>query len=104
MTFRLIGRHVPHQFGKHYDLPWLSVSEDAKNYGSTIFSNDAGNPNLTQYGPTYRIPGKGVGSDWSEDNVNNQNLLVNGYMKPLDASQRPVDKMTHQAQKKNERL
>ena len=89
LTFRLIGRHVPHQFGKHYDLPWLSVSEDAKNYGSTIFSNDAGNPNLTQYGPTYRIPGKGVGSDWSEDNVNNQNLLVNGYMKPLDASQRP---------------
>ena len=47
------------------------------------------NPNLTMYGPTYRIPGKGVGSDWSEVNVKNQNLLTNAYMKPLDASQRP---------------
>ena len=89
LTFRLIGRHVPHQFGKHYDLPWLSVSEDAKNYGSTIFSNDFNNPNLTMYGPTYRIPGKGVGSEWTEVNALNQNLLTNAYMAPLDVSKRP---------------
>lgn len=24
LTFRYIGRHKPHQFGKHYDLPWLA--------------------------------------------------------------------------------
>ena len=39
LTFRLIGRHIPHQFGKHYDLPWLPTDPEAGNIGSSLWSN-----------------------------------------------------------------
>jgi hypothetical protein len=28
LTYRVIGRHLPHTFGKHYDIPWLQKNED----------------------------------------------------------------------------
>ncbi len=38
LTFRYIGRYEPHQFGKHYDLPWLSQVTDGSGniMGSTL--------------------------------------------------------------------
>tara|TARA_B100001564_G_C20603141_1_gene653777 strand:- start:55 stop:1389 length:1335 start_codon:yes stop_codon:yes gene_type:complete len=38
LTFRYIGRYEPHQFGKHYDLPWLDQVKDGtgKVMGSTL--------------------------------------------------------------------
>ena len=83
LTFRLIGRHVPHQFGKHYDLPWMNVDASAKNYGSTLFANDSSNANKLQYGPTNRKEGSGVNSTWTNKEVEDLNNLTRGYMKPL---------------------
>ena len=28
LSFRFIGNHLPHTFGKHYDIPWLQKNED----------------------------------------------------------------------------
>ena len=85
LTFRLIGRHVPHQFGKHYDLPWLSPDNDAKNYGSTIYSNSDTNSNVI-YGPVRRTDERDKGSisqrPWSRIDVNHFNSLVMGKQKP----------------------
>jgi len=83
LTFRLIGRHVPHQFGKHYDLPWMKLDASAKNYGSTLFANDFSDTSQLQYGPTNRKEGSGVNSTWTDKEVEELNNLAKGYMKPL---------------------
>ena len=28
LTYRLIGKHLPHTFGKHYDIPWLQKNKE----------------------------------------------------------------------------
>lgn len=41
LTFRYIGKYLPHKFGKHYDLPWLGVdTTNPANLGSTLSNVD----------------------------------------------------------------
>ena len=50
-TFRYYGKHVPHQFGKHYDIPYLAPysSADVSNpqhVGSTVVPKATYDANL----------------------------------------------------------
>jgi len=94
LTFRLIGRHVPHQFGKHYDLPWMKLDASAKNYGSTLFANDFSDTSQLKYGPTNRKEGSGVNSTWTNKEVEELNNLAAGYMKPLAGGEKPSNETT----------
>jgi len=41
LTFRYIGKYLPHKFGKHYELPWLGVdTTNPGNLGSTLSNKD----------------------------------------------------------------
>tara|TARA_R100000008_G_scaffold71690_1_gene49609 strand:- start:946 stop:3009 length:2064 start_codon:yes stop_codon:yes gene_type:complete len=41
LTYRYIGKYLPHKFGKHYDLPWLGIdTTNPGNLGSTVSDKD----------------------------------------------------------------
>lgn len=41
LTYRYIGKYLPHKFGKHYALNWLDVNKsNPENQGSTLTLND----------------------------------------------------------------
>lgn len=87
LTFRLIGRHIPHQFGKHYDLPWLATDSEAGNIGSSLWSNknkeaatgkgdDVEKFKDALTNQTWRSAKEEDSSTWIENEVNEVNQLA----------------------------
>ena len=82
-TFRYYGKHVPHQFGKHYDIPYLAPYSAAdvsnrQHVGSTVTPKATYDANKDS-GAIVSLVRRGSGEKVTDVQVDNLNIQSNEF-------------------------